>query len=74
MPTPTTAGTLISISSVSAELAFIAQYFNDVIQKPNPPQADKDRINALLIRAAADLQAASEQLKAQLGTTPIIDD
>jgi hypothetical protein len=72
-PTPV-ASTLISISSVSAELAFIAQYFSDLVQRPNPPQADKDRIKAMLDQAANDLQAASDRLKTQLGQSPIIDD
>jgi len=69
MPAPTPPPSLISLTTVIAELSFIADYITD-LAGTTAPQSDKDRIKALLATAQADLTVVVDKLTVSLGQNP----
>ena len=66
--TPSSAtDTLMTLRTVSQEIEFIAFYSEDALKKPHPPQADIDRIKALLMTAKEDLRIVADLTASHLG-------
>jgi peptidoglycan hydrolase CwlO-like protein len=58
----TTASSGISLSTVSAEIQFLADFVSDVQGKANVSDADIARIKALIASAQTDLSAAIKNI------------
>jgi hypothetical protein len=75
-PTPAPTPSPIGLTTVAAEIAYLADYATDLLRAPVVSAADKARISGLLKAAEADLTTAIAQISARLdlGSNPIIDD
>ena len=70
---PTSSG--ISLSTVSAEIQFLADFISDVQGKTNVSAADIERIKSLITSAQLDFAAAVKNITGiDLGQAPIIGD
>lgn len=77
MATTTTPGPSsgISLSTLSAEIQFLADFIGDVQGKANVSAADIARIKALIASAQTDFAAAIKNISGiNLGSDPMIGD